>query len=275
MPELPEVEVVCRGLRPLLMGRSFSQIRTSGHSLRLPIPEDALKRWAADAMVVEVRRRGKYLVVVLDNQASLVFHLGMTGRLGLFPAATPLAAHDHLCLVLTDNERMELRFNDTRRFGSIQVLTPDQDEALHFAALGPEPLQGEFSADYLADKGGRRSQPVKNFLMDSRVVVGIGNIYASEILHEARISPLRPTNQVSALEWKSIVTQTRSVLTRAIAAGGSTIADFVNAGGKPGYFQLELKVYGRHGKPCLRCGAMIVKETLAGRSTYRCEGCQR
>ena len=275
MPELPEVEVVCRGLRPLLMGRTLGQIRTSGHTLRLPIPEAALQRWADGATVVEVRRRGKYLVIALDNRARLIFHLGMTGRLGLFPYSAPLAAHDHLCLDLANSQRMELRFNDTRRFGSVQVLTPDQDEALHFAALGPEPLLEEFSADYLAEKGAGRGQPVKNFLMDSRVVVGIGNIYASEILHEARISPLRPTNRVSTPEWQSIVTQTRCVLTRAIAAGGSTIADFTNASGKPGYFQLELKVYGRHGKLCLRCGAMIVKETLAGRSTYRCEGCQR
>lgn len=273
MPELPEVEVVCRGLRPLLMGRTLGQARTSGRSLRLPVPAAALKRWVDGAMVVEVRRRGKYLLVVLDNQARVIFHLGMTGRLGLFAASAPLAAHDHLCLGLS--ERMELRFNDTRRFGSVQVLAPDQDEAQHFAALGLEPLLDEFSADYLAEKGARRSQPVKNFLMDSRVVVGIGNIYASEILHAAAISPLRPTNQVSALEWQSIVTQTRCVLTRAIAAGGSTIADFANASGNPGYFQLELKAYGRQGKSCLRCGAMIIKETMAGRSTYRCEGCQR
>jgi formamidopyrimidine-DNA glycosylase len=155
------------------------------------------------------------------------------------------------------------------------VLSPDQDEAQHFAALGPEPLLDEFSADYLASKGARRVQPIKNFLMDSRVVVGIGNIYASEILHEAAISPHRPTRQLSALEWSSIVTQTRGVLARAIAAGGSTIADFANASGKPGYFQLELKVYGRQGKSCLRCGAVIVKETLAGRSTFFCEGCQQ
>ncbi len=273
MPELPEVEVVCQGLRPLLIGQTFGQIRSSGRSLRLPVPVAALRRWAAGAMVLAVRRRGKYLVVGLDNQASLIFHLGMTGRLGLFPEGTALASHDHLCLLLS--EGMELRFNDTRRFGSIQVLAPGQDEALHFAALGPEPLLEEFSADYLAAKGARRSQPVKNFLMDSRVVVGIGNIYASEILHEAEISPLRPTNQLTVQAWKALVAQTRCVLLRAIAAGGSTIDNFANASGQPGYFQLELKVYGRHGKSCQRCGGMIVKETLAGRSTFRCTGCQR
>lgn len=273
MPELPEVEVVCRGLQPLLQGKTFDHVRSSGLSLRLPVPEAALRLWGIGATVVAVRRRAKYLIIVLDNQARLVFHLGMTGRLGLFPVDAPLFTHDHLCLGI--NDRLELRFNDTRRFGSIQVLTPEQDEALHFTALGPEPLLDEFSGDYLASKGARRSQSVKNFLMDSRVVVGIGNIYASEILHEAGVSPLKASNQLSLAEWCSIAIQTRCVLTRAIAAGGSTIADFANASGKPGYFQLELKVYGRPGKACPRCGTMIAKVTLAGRSTFYCEGCQR
>ncbi len=272
MPELPEVEVVCRGLRSLVMGRTFSALRASGHPLRLPVPIDALQRWTAKAAVTEVRRRGKYLVIVLDNRARLIFHLGMTGRLGLFPKESPLAAHDHLCLGL-DN-RMELRFNDTRRFGSVQVLAPDQDETLHFSGLGPEPLQEGFTVAYLREKAARRSQPLKNFLMDSRVVVGIGNIYASEILHAAKISPTRPAKEVSRAEWKTIIGQTRQVLSRAIAAGGSTIADFVNTSGQPGYFQLELKVYGQEGQPCRRCGALIVKETLAGRATFFCVGCQ-
>jgi len=273
MPELPEVEVVCRGLQPLLIGQTVVQVRTSGHSLRRPLPEQALRRWLIGARVVGLRRRGKYLVVCLDNQALTIFHLGMTGRLGVFPQQAPLLAHDHLGLRLRGE--MELRFNDTRRFGLIEVLPPPADEARYFAALGPEPLGADFSADYLAAKGGRRTQAVKNLLMDSRVVVGIGNIYASEILHEAAVSPLRPCCQVSASEWVTIVAQAKAVLSRAIAAGGSTIADFVNASGQPGYFQLELKVYGRAGSPCPRCGAAIVKEVLAGRSTFRCQGCQR
>lgn len=273
MPELPEVEVVCRGLQPLLIGQTFTQVRSSGHALRRPLPEEALRRWLIGARVAELRRRGKYLIVGLDNQALLIFHLGMTGRLGVFPHQAPLLAHDHLGLRLRGG--MELRFNDTRRFGLIEVLSPAEDEARYFAALGPEPLGAAFSVDYLAAKGARRTQAVKNLLMDSRQVVGIGNIYASEILHEAAVSPLRPCCQVSVAEWGAIVTQTKAVLTRAIAAGGSTIADFVNASGQPGYFQLELKVYGRAGSPCPRCGAVIAKEVLAGRSTFRCPRCQR
>lgn len=273
MPELPEVEVVCRGLRPLLLGKRLGGIRVSGRPLRLPVPLAALRRWVAGAMVNEVRRRGKYVVIVLSNQARLIFHLGMTGRLALLPMAAPLAAHDHLCLGLAG--RLELRFNDARRFGSIQVLPPDGDESAHFAALGPEPLLDDFSADYLCGKGARRSQPVKNFLMDSRVVVGIGNIYASEILHAAGLSPGRPAHAVTLAEWQRLVLATRDVLSRAIAAGGSTIADFVNTSGRPGFFQLELKVYGRQGKPCQGCGAMVCKAVMAGRSTFFCPTCQR
>jgi len=273
MPELPEVEVVCQGLGPLVVGRTIGRVRTSGLPLRLPVPLAALRRWTKGALVQEVRRRGKYLILALDNQARLVFHLGMTGRLGLFPAVTPQAKHDHLCLGL--DEGMELRFNDTRRFGVIQVLTPKQEEGEFFSALGPDPLLPEFSVAYLVEAAARRKQPLKSFLMDSRVVVGIGNIYANEILHEAGLSPLRPVNQVSRAEWQRVVTKGRAVLKRAIAAGGSSISDFVNASGRPGYFQLELKVYGRQGEPCRRCGEAIVKETQAGRATYSCKGCQR
>jgi formamidopyrimidine-DNA glycosylase len=236
------------------------------------MPIAGLGRWLVGATVTEVRRRGKYLVIVLDNRARMVLHLGMTGRLGLFPTATPPARHDHLRLAL--DHGLELRFNDTRRFGSVQLLAPEQDEGLLFAALGPDPLLPGFSVAYLAAKGARRGQPVKSFLMDSRVVVGIGNIYANEILHEAALSPHRPTNEVTPVEWQTVVAKTQTVLKRAIAAGGSTIADFINASGRPGYFQLEFTVYGRAGGPCPRCGIPIVKETLAGRGTFFCKGCQ-
>lgn len=273
MPELPEVEVVRQGLQPLLVGRRLGRVRTSGKRLRRPMPLAALRRWADQSLVVAVRRRGKYLLLDLENDARVIFHLGMTGRLGLFPATTPRASHDHLCLGI-DTE-LELRFNDTRRFGSVQVLAPGEDEAELFAALGPEPLEAGLSAAYLRERAARHRQAVKSFLMDSRVVVGIGNIYASEILHEAKISPLRPANGLTLAEWRTVVTQTREVLRRAIKAGGSTIANFVNSSGQPGYFQLELAVYGREGQACRRCGQGVVKETLSGRATYRCPGCQR
>lgn len=273
MPELPEVEVVRRGLEPLLTGRTFGLARTSGLCLRQPIPLADIVQWGEGATVMALRRRGKYLIVELDNSARFIFHLGMTGRLGLFPTGSPSARHDHLCLEL-DNQ-LELRFNDTRRFGCIQVLAPEQDEARFFSHLGPEPLLGDFSAAHLWKMAARRRQPVKTFLMDNRVAVGIGNIYANEILHEAKVSPFRLAYEVRAGEWEVIVAKTRQVLTRAIAAGGSTIVDFINASGKPGYFQLEFTVYGRAGQPCRSCGATINKEVLAGRATYSCPRCQR
>lgn len=273
MPELPEVEVVRRGLTPLLRGRTFGRVRTSGLRLRQPIPFADIARWTEGATVVELRRRGKYLIVVLGNQARLIFHLGMTGRIGIFPAGSPVARHDHLCLEL-DNQT-EMRFNDTRRFGCIQILAPGQGEAGFFAHLGPEPLLEEYSAGYLRKMAARCKQPVKMFMMDNRIVVGIGNIYANEILHEAEVSPFRLAHEVREAEWRAIVEKTRQVLTRAIAAGGSTIADFINASGRPGYFQLEFTVYGREGEPCRRCCSPIAKVAMAGRATYFCRGCQR
>ncbi|MBU4153788.1 MAG: bifunctional DNA-formamidopyrimidine glycosylase/DNA-(apurinic or apyrimidinic site) lyase [Proteobacteria bacterium] len=273
MPELPEVEVVLQGLASLLIDRKIERVHTSGLRLRQPIPVADLVHWGVGSRVTELRRRGKYLIITLDNAARLVFHLGMTGRLGLFPAGSSSVRHDHLCLAL-DNQ-MEMRFNDTRRFGCIQVLTPGHDEGRFFSHLGPEPLLGNFSATHLRDMAVKRRQPVKMLLMDNRVVVGIGNIYANEILHEAEVSPFRPSCEVSDTEWEVIVEKTRQVLTRAIAAGGSTIADFINASGKPGYFQLEFTVYGRGGQPCLRCSSRIEKMVMAGRATYSCPGCQK
>lgn len=272
MPELPEVEVVCRGLAPHLRGRTVNKITLSGSQLRLPLPRQLMRRWVLAATVVAVRRRAKYCIIELANGARLVVHLGMTGRLGIFPAGAPPQRHDH-CRLGLDNGQ-DLRFNDVRRFGSLQVVTPAQDEALLFAGLGPDPLSAEFGPGYLLARATARKQPVKNFLMDNRVVVGIGNIYASEILFAARLSPLRPAREVSPAEWHRVASQAGTVLTRAIAAGGTTISDFVNSSGEPGYFQLQLQVYGRRGKPCRVCGSVIKKTVLAGRATFFCETCQ-
>lgn len=273
MPELPEVEVVRRGLEPRLVGRIIVDAACLGPRLRLAPPLAEIERLAVGGKGRELRRRGKYLLLELDNQTRLVFHLGMTGRLGIFPKNEQIKTHDHWLFALDD--QTELRFNDTRRFGSLQLLPPGQDEAAIFGALGPEPLQGGFSAAYLLSRAQGRRQPVKSFLMDNRVVVGIGNIYASEILFAAAISPWRPAREVTAPEWEVLVATAREVLVRAIAAGGSTIADFVNASGRPGYFQRQLKAYGREGQPCPRCGGLIVRQAMAGRAAFFCPGCQR
>ena len=271
MPELPEVEVVCRGLAPHLPGRRVEDWRHSGACLRLPVPAADLDRWVAGAGVAEVFRRAKYVVLAMTNGAWLAFHLGMTGRLGLFAAPDALARHDHLCLGLDNG--MELRFNDSRRFGSARVLPPGAGEPF-FAAMGLEPFGSAFTAAALGRLAAGRTRPVKNFLMDGRLVAGIGNIYANEILHAAGISPFRPVCELLPPEWDRIVARSRGVLRQAIAAGGSTIADFIGAGGEQGYFQLRLRVYGRAGRPC-PCGGVVQKTRQAGRATYFCAQCQK
>ena len=182
--------------------------------------------------------------------------------------------HDHLRLQLDSGS--EIRFNDIRRFGSVQVFTKDELAAIDpFADLGPEPFWREFSPACLTEKAGRRSQPVKNFLMDNRVVVGIGNIYANEILFAAGINPSKPVNTVNSKQWKRVVAASREVLNKAIACGGTTISDFVNPDGGQGYFQCELAVYGRAGKPCRQCATPIRRTVMAGRATFYCPRCQR
>lgn len=274
MPELPEVEVVCRGLAPHLVGRTVRRVWASGHRLRLPVPRKALRDWVEGAGVLGLRRRAKYILVEMSSGATMVLHLGMSGRLGVFAPELEKARHDHLAWLL-DNES-EIRFNDTRRFGSVQVFAPnDPGLAAFLEKLGVEPLSAEFSAASLFEKSRGRSQPVKNFLMDSSVVVGIGNIYASEILFEAGVRPTVEARAVSRARWQRIAGAGCDVLERAIEAGGSTIADFVSASGESGYFQLQLAVYGRAGEPCKKCGRAVEKEVMAGRATYFCRRCQR
>ena len=272
MPELPEVEVVCQGLRPLLTNQKVNEIIFSNRRLRLPVPVGRLKNLVKGRTIMDVGRRAKYLIIVMDNQAQLLIHLGMTGKLGLFPAGSILARHDHLRFSLDNG--MELRFNDTRRFGSIQLFASARELHEFFVHLGPEPFSQGFSAGYMKKRAKKRGRPVKNFIMDYRVVVGIGNIYASEILHEAGINPCRPVADITRRQWQEIVACCGGTLTRAMAACGSTIADFVNSSGQQGYFQLQLKVYGRKGQICGTCGAVIVKQTMAGRATYSCPVCQ-
>jgi formamidopyrimidine-DNA glycosylase len=272
MPELPEVEVVRRGLEPLLPGRRVIGLGWSNRKLRLPTPRNALKRWIKGERIRTVGRRAKYLLIHMANNTTIVFHLGMSGKLGLFPAAAPRSKHDHVRLQL-DND-MELRFNDARRFGSLQVVEPGANLNDLFAAIGPEPFADEFSPAYLHAKAKNRHQPVKNFLMDSRTVAGIGNIYANEILFCAGICPTTPAREITPTQWQRTVDCCRDVLGRAIASGGTTIADFVNASGMSGYFQLKLQVYGRDQEECRMCKTAITRLVLAGRSTYFCPCCQ-
>jgi formamidopyrimidine-DNA glycosylase len=260
VPELPEVEVIRQGLLPHLVGRTINRVVISNRRLRLPVPRAKIKRWVQGYRVEDVDRRAKYLLVNMSSGATMVLHLGMSGRLAFFANSTPRTVHDHLRFLLDSG--LELRFNDVRRFGSVQVLGPEDPERSQiFTSLGTEPLGPHFSSNYLMGQARGRVRPLKNFLMDARVVVGIGNIYANEILFAAGI---KPTRGVSTM-----------VLERAIACGGTTISDYVNSSGEAGYFQAELKVYGRGGKVCQSCGSLIIREVLAGRATYYCPSCQK
>lgn len=269
MPELPEVEVISRGLAPVLEGRRIENISFSKLKLRLPVPSRAA---AVGEKIVSVRRRAKYIVIGLENSAAMVIHLGMTGRLGVFRRGTTLQKHDHVRWLLDNG--MELRFNDTRRFGSVQIVSPDEDIEILFADQGPDPFWPEFSAKYLAEKARGRKLPVKNFLMDNRVVTGIGNIYACETLYACKINPKSPAGDLGLKEWRMIVAKSREILEEAIACGGSSISDYVNSSGEKGYFQVRLRVYGRLGKPCRNCGESIEKYVLGGRASFFCPCCQ-
>jgi formamidopyrimidine-DNA glycosylase len=241
--------------------------------LRLPVPRSKLRKWIQGNRVEVVDRRAKYLLVTMNNKAVMVLHLGMTGRLNFFAHTTPRTAHDHLRFLLDSG--LELRFNDVRRFGSVQVLSPSETDAPEiFASLGPEPLGADFSSKYLLEQARGRMRPIKNFLMDGGVVVGIGNIYANETLFVAGVNPTRAVKTLGTGQWDQVVRACRQVLEHAIACGGTTISDYVNGSGESGYFQCELKVYGREGESCPNCDSIILRQVLAGRSTFFCPRCQ-
>ena len=274
MPELPEVEVIRRGLIPHLVGRTIERVVISNRRLRLPVPRAKLRHWVQGRQVKSVERRAKYLLVNMSGGSVMVLHLGMTGRLAFFANGTPRKPHDHLRFLL--NSGLELRFNDVRRFGSVQVLAPEaQESAQIFAGLGIEPLGPDFTDSYLMQRARGKVRPVKNFLMDAKVVVGIGNIYANEILFAAGLKPTRQVGDMGQPSWDRVVRASRKVLERAIACGGTTISDYVSSSGEAGYFQCELKVYGREGQECQSCGGRIVRVVLSGRATFYCPSCQK
>ena len=270
MPELPEVETTRRGIRPALAGRFVTGMVLRERRLRWPIPRGLPARLAGQR-IRDVRRRAKYLLIELER-GTLIAHLGMSGSLRILPADTPPLAHDHYDLVL-DSGRC-LRFNDPRRFGCLLWVTGDPERHRLLATLGPEPLGRGFDATYLAARARGRRVAVKQFLMDQRVVVGVGNIYASESLHRAGVDPRRAAGRVSRAKLERVVASVREVLRGAIQRGGTTLRDYVNADGVPGHFSVDLLVYERAGQPCRRCGSVIRQVVQGQRSTYFCPACQ-
>ena len=272
MPELPEVETTRRGLRPHSEGRRLERLVIRERRLRWPVAADA-EAQVAGRLIREVGRRGKYLLFRLDADITMMLHLGMSGHVRVVPQSHSLRPHDHLDFCLDSGE--VLRFNDPRRFGSLHV-TADLPE-MHplLARLGPEPLAAAFHGDYLYQAARGRRVAVKSFIMNSQVVVGVGNIYATESLHRAGIHPARPAGRIARHRFEHLAAAIRAVLTEAIRAGGTTLRDFSGTDGVPGYFQQTLDAYGRGGEPCRQCGRRLRESRLGQRATVYCPACQR
>ncbi len=278
MPELPEVETVVRGLRPKLEGHRLQRVEQRRADLRFPLP-DGFARRLTGRRVERILRRAKYMLLHLDDGQVLLCHLGMSGRMlimetrpgGRRPA---LQRHDHV--IFTTEAGTEIRFNDTRRFGIMDLLPAAalQDHPL-LRDLGPEPLGNDFNGPGLAAALKGKRTPIKSALLDQRVVAGLGNIYVCEALYFAGLSPRRQAYTVQGGRAEKLAAAVRQVLTRAIEAGGSSLRDYVQADGELGYFQHEWAVYGREGAACKCCGAAIRRLVQGGRSTFYCPRCQR
>jgi len=274
MPELPEVETIRRGLERVMIGQTVREIKIRETRFRQPVNVSRLKKWLIGQPIAALHRRAKYLLCELENRAHLVIHLGMSGRLLYCERTLPVQKHDHIRFVF--NNGYELRFCDPRRFGMVDVVPPGGlSDYIHFRSLGPEPLSPQFTAAYLAARAKKLSRPIKNFLMDGAVVVGVGNIYASESLFRAGVNPKKPSGKLSSPEWGKLVRAIRATLKLAINRGGTTFNDFHNSDGEIGYFQQELMVYDRAGDPCRVCDHKIRRIVQAGRSSFYCPRCQR
>jgi formamidopyrimidine-DNA glycosylase len=269
MPELPEVETVRRSLGRIV-GRRIDAVEVRQTQLRRRIEPGFARRLVGQA-IVSIERCGKYLLFHLSGGDTLLAHLGMSGALLLQPHRTPRAAHDHVRIRFADGQ--QLTYNDPRRFGLLHV--GRVEEFTELRNVGPDPLSASFAVGDLATLARGRKKPVKNLLMDQRALGGIGNIYANEILFRARIRPARPAGRLTRRELARLLHATRAVLNHAIRLGGSSISDYRDGTGRPGYFQLRLRVYDRAGKPCPRCQTPVRRAVHAGRSTFYCPGCQR
>lgn len=270
MPELPEVETTCRGIRPAVSGQILTDVRVRNARLRLPVPDDLGARAAGEPLQA-VRRRAKYLLLEFPA-GSVIVHLGMSGSLRVVDSDQPPGAHDHVDLVFGEHA---LRLRDPRRFGLVVWQPGDALAHPLLAGLGVEPLEDEFTGRWLyrALQGVRA--PIKQALMDGRRVVGVGNIYASESLFRARIHPLEPAGEVGPRRIERLVAAVRETLQLAIAAGGSSLRDFVGGDGRKGYFQQDYFVYGREGMPCRVCATPVRRVVIGQRSTFYCPRCQR
>jgi len=270
MPELPEVETTLRGIAPHIEKQYLTDVIVRNSSLRWPVPVDALQKLSGQA-VRKIQRIAKYILIHTDLGVVLL-HLGMSGSLRVLDAALPAGKHDHIDLIFSNNK--VVRLNDPRRFGCCLLLQEPINEHKLLASLGPEPLSADFDGQRLFDLSRNRNVTVKNFIMDGKVVVGVGNIYASESLFLAGIRPTVSVKRISRARYDELAGAIKQVLAKAITAGGTTLNDFPQADGKPGYFAQELQVYGRAGEACNRCGAELKSKVIGQRNTFYCPSCQ-
>lgn len=270
MPELPEVETTCRGISPLLQQQTIKTIHIYQSKLRQPVPEN-MAQLCQNQKIQEVSRRGKYIILKF-SQGGILIHLGMTGHLRVLPSLLDRKKHDHIDVIL--NNGHVLRYHDPRRFGSWQWLEGPQQLHPSLSKLGVEPLSAKFDGRYLMQVCQQKKLPIKSAIMDNHIVVGVGNIYATESLFLSGIHPLTPAGSLSFDQYKKLSYEIKKVLKKAIEAGGTTLKDFMNPEGKPGYFSQSLYVYGRKNSPCLNCGDIIQSITISGRSTAYCPTCQ-
>ena len=271
MPELPEVETTLQGLAPYLEGRHIRELVVRQRRLRQPIPP-ATETQVAGQRILELRRRGKYLLFDLER-GSLLIHLGMSGSLRLVPTGTQAGTHDHVDMVMADGQC--LRFRDPRRFGLFLWLAERPEHHPLLCQLGPEPLEPGFDGAYLYQLSRSRKVAIKSLIMDAKVVVGVGNIYASEALFLAAIRPDRPAGQVDGPGCERLAQAIRQVLSESIAAGGTSVRDFVREDGQPGYYAQRLRVYARANEPCVNCGTRLERARIGQRSSFYCPLCQQ
>lgn len=270
MPELPEVETTRRGIEPHIQDQIISKIIIRDKRLRWPVP-DSLKLEAVDQKVLSVKRRGKYILIE-TNSGTIILHLGMSGNLRILPADEAPKKHDHIDLILGNGKC--LRFHDPRRFGACLWATDNPLDHKLLKNLGPEPWDDAFDADYLYKRSRNRKIVIKNFIMDSKIVVGVGNIYASEALFQSGIRPDIPAGKISKKRFEILIKSIQDILEKSIEQGGTTLKDFLGSSGQPGYFKQELLVYDRAGEDCTQCRDPIIKKVIGQRSSFYCSNCQ-
>lgn len=278
MPELPEVETTLRGIHPFVDGSILTSVEVRNASLRWPVPVEQIS--ALQGLSIQsAKRRAKYIILDTE-QGALMLHLGMSGSVRMLSQEDVSAPgkHDHIDLVFTkNNEQWTLRYNDPRRFGSLLFIEPNQEQKNHplLEKLGPEPLSEDFNGELLFDLSRKRTVAVKNFIMNGHVVVGVGNIYASEALFMAKVKPTRAAGKVTKKEYEKIAESIKVILAKAIQVGGTTLRDFTGANGKAGYFQQTLNVYDRDKAKCTECDSIIQKIVIGQRSSFYCSNCQK